>query len=124
MIEKRFYFSALAGFFLGLSVFAHPISLIFIPAFLVYAFFRVMRHDIKDFHVACVAILALMLFFVGLVNYARFGSFTDFGYGYFSTLDAHDGWRGLIGLLVSPGVGLIFFFPIASLIASRCKIHV
>ena len=118
--RKRFYFSALSGFLLGLSVFAHPISLIFIPAFLVYTFFRVMRHDIKNF-LLLVSLIALMLFFVGLVNYARFGSFTDFGYGYFSSLAAHDGWRGLIGLLVSPGVGLIFFFPIAILLPLGAK---
>jgi hypothetical protein len=118
--RKRFYFSALSGFLLGLSVFAHPISLIFIPAFLVYTFFRVMRHDIKNF-LLLVSLIALMLFFVGLVNYARFGSLTDFGYGYFSSLAAHDGWRGLIGLLVSPGVGLIFFFPIAVLLPLGAK---
>jgi hypothetical protein len=118
--RKRFYFSAFSGFLLGLSVFAHPISLIFIPAFLVYTFFRVMRHDIKNF-LLLVSLIALMIFFVGLVNYARFGSFTDSGYGYFSSLAAHDGWRGLIGLLVSPGVGLIFFFPIAILLPLGAK---
>jgi hypothetical protein len=113
--RNRFYFSAFSGFLLGLSVFAHPISLIFIPAFLVYTFFRVMRHDIKNF-VLFVSLIVLMIFSMGLVNYAKFGNFTDFGYGYFSSLAAHDGWRGLIGLLVSPGVGLVFFFPIAVLL--------
>ena len=34
---------------------------------------------------------------------------------------AHDGWRGLIGLLVSPGVGLIFFFPIVVLLPLGAK---
>jgi hypothetical protein len=118
--RKRFYFSALSGFLLGLSVFAHPVSLIFIPAFLVYTFFRVMRHEMKNF-LLLVSLIALMLFFVGLVNYAKFGDFTDFGYGYFSSLAAHDGWRGLIGLLFSPGVGLIFFFPIAVLLPLGAK---
>jgi hypothetical protein len=118
--RKRFYFSALSGFLLGLSVFAHPVSLIFIPAFLVYTFFRIMRHEMKNF-LLLVSLIALMLFFVGLVNYARFGDFTDFGYGYFSSLAAHDGWRGLIGLLFSPGVGLIFFFPIAVLLPLGAK---
>jgi hypothetical protein len=79
-----------------------------------------MRHDIKNF-LLLVSLIALMLFFVGLVNYARFNSFTDSGYGYFSSLAAHDGWRGLIGLLFSPGVGLIFFFPIAILLPLGAK---
>ena len=119
--RKRFFFSALASFFLGLSVFAHPTSLIFVPAYLIYSFFIVMRHNIKNF-ILFVAILSAVLFFVGLVNYARFGSFTEFGYGYFSSLVTHDGWRGLIGLLVSPGAGLLFYFPFAILLPLGAKI--
>jgi hypothetical protein len=45
-----------------------------------------------------VSLIAIMVFFVGPVNYARFGDFIDFGYGYFSSVVAHDGWRGLVGL--------------------------
>jgi hypothetical protein len=118
--RKRFYFGALASFFLGLSVFAHPTSLIFVPAFLIYSFFSVMRYDKKNF-IFFVAILSIVLFFVGLVNYARFGSFMEFGYGYFSSLVTHNGWRGLIGLLVSPGVGLVFYFPLAILLPLGAK---
>jgi hypothetical protein len=118
--RKRFYFGALASFFLGLSVFAHPTSLIFVPAFLIYSFFIVMRYNIKNF-ILFVAILSIVLFFVGLVNYARFGSFMEFGYGYFSSLETHNGWRGLIGLLVSPGAGLVFYFPLAILLPLGAK---
>lgn len=113
---RVFLFSASAGASLGLSVFAHPTSLIFIPAFLVFSFFCVMRHDIRKSFVTFIFTLALVIFSSGLVNYARFGSFTEFGYGYFSSLAAHDGWRGLIGLLVSPGAGLVFYFPLAVLL--------
>jgi len=112
--------AGLAGLALGLSVFAHPTSLIFIPVFLLYSCFVVMRHRKLAF-VTLIASLGLVLFFVGLTNYARFGSFTEFGYGYFSTLEAHNGWRGLIGLLVSPGSGLIFYFPLAILVPLGAK---
>jgi hypothetical protein len=61
-------------------------------------------------------ILGITLFFIGVVNYLRFGSFTEFGYGYFASLATHDGWKGLIGLLISPGAGLLFYFPIAILL--------
>ena len=118
--RKRVYFGALASLFLGLSVFAHPTSLIFVPAFLIYSFFSVMRHNIKNF-IFFVAILSIVLFSVGLVNYARFGSFTEFGYGYFSSLATHNGWRGLIGLLISPGAGLVFYFPLAILLPLGAK---
>ena len=112
--------AGLAGFTLGLSVLAHPTTLIFIPVFLLYSYFVVMRHRKLAF-VTLIASLGLVLFFVGLTNYVRFGSFTEFGYGYFSTLGAHNGWRGLIGLLVSPGSGLIFYFPLAILVPLGAK---
>ena len=112
--------AGLAGLALGLSVFAHPTSMIFIPVFLLYSYFVVMRHRKLAF-VTLIASLGLVLCFVGLTNYVRFGSFTEFGYGYFSTLGAHNGWRGLIGLLVSPGSGLIFYFPLAILVPLGAK---
>jgi hypothetical protein len=117
---KSFYFAGLAGLFLGLSVFAHPTSLIFVPAFLIYSFFSVMRHQKMDF-ILLLVILGIVLFFAGLTNYVRYNSFTEFGYGYFSTLAAHNGWKGLIGLLVSPGAGLIFYFPLAILLPLGAK---
>jgi hypothetical protein len=118
--RKKFLFSGLAGLFLGLSIFAHPTSLMFVPAFLTFSFFSAMKHNKKSF-VFFVAVFVIVLFFVGLVNYARFGTFTEFGYGYFSSLATHNGWRGLIGLLFSPGAGLIFYFPLAILLPLGAK---
>jgi hypothetical protein len=117
---KSFFHAGLAGLFLGLSVFAHPTSLIFVPAFLIYSFFSVMRHQKMDF-ILLLLVLGIILFFAGLTNFVRFHSFTEFGYGYFSTLAAHNGWKGLIGLLVSPGAGLIFYFPLAILLPLGAK---
>jgi hypothetical protein len=68
-----------------------------------------------------VAVLLVVLFFVGLVNYARFNSFTEFGYGYYSSLAAHNGWKGLVGLLVSPGAGIFVYFPLAILLPWAAK---
>jgi hypothetical protein len=118
--RRSFLFAGLAGLSLGLSVFAHPTSLIFIPVFLVYSFFSVMRHQKMDF-ILLLVILGTVLFYAGLTNYARYHSFTEFGYGYYSSLAAHNGWKGLIGLLVSPGAGLIFYFPLALLLPLGAK---
>jgi hypothetical protein len=118
--RRGFLFAGLAGLSLGLSVFAHPTSLILIPAFLIYSFFSVMRRQKLNFILLLVS-LGTVLFLAGLVNYARYSSFTEFGYGYFSTLGAHNGWKGLIGLLVSPGAGLIFYFPLAILLPLGAK---
>jgi hypothetical protein len=107
--------AGMAGLALGLSVFAHPTSLIYVPIFLLYSFFAVLKRQKLNFATLVVS-LGIVLFFVGLTNYARFGSFIEFGYGYFSTLEAHSGWKGMIGLLISPGSGLIFYFPLAVLL--------
>jgi hypothetical protein len=63
-----------------------------------------------------------MISFAGFVNYWRFGSFTEFGYGYQQALSMHDGWKGLVGLVTSPGVGIIFYFPIVILLPLALKI--
>jgi hypothetical protein len=112
--NRGIYYAGLGGLLLGLSVFAHPTSVILIPAFALYSIFS-MRHNRKSLASFFIA-LAITLSFMGLVNYLRFGSFTEFGYGGFSALASHAGWIGLVGLLVSPGVGIIFFFPIAILL--------
>jgi hypothetical protein len=114
------FLAGLAGLSLGLSVLAHPTSLLFIPAVLVFAFFSVMRHQ-KWNCIYFLVTLAAVLFFLGLVNYVRFGSFAEFGYGYFSSLAAHNGWSGLLGLIISPGAGLIFYFPLAILLPLGAK---
>jgi hypothetical protein len=118
--NKALYFASLGGIFLGLSVFAHPTSIIVIPGFIVYSIFS-MRHNKKSLILLLLS-LSVVLFFMGLVNYLRFGSFTEFGYGsYFGTLSYNAGWTGLLGLLVSPGKGLIFYFPVVFLIPLALK---
>ena len=114
--KKGYYLAALGGLFLGLSVFAHPTSVILVPGFVAYFILAQRTNKNLKSVVYFLALLSIILFFVGLVNYLRFGSFTEFGYGYFASLSTHDGWRGLVGLIVSPGAGLILFFPLAILL--------
>ena len=111
--NRGFYFAGIGGLLLGLSVFAHPTSLVILPGFLVYAFLEMRRKNMGNF-LFLVAVLLVVLLFAGLVNYARFNSFTEFGYGYYGSLAAHNGWKGLVGLLVSPGASLFLYFPVAS----------
>jgi hypothetical protein len=111
------YFALLGGLFLGLSIFAHPTSIIFLPGFILY-FFIVARRRNKNSKSFVYFLMALVITvsLAGLINYLRFDSFTEFGYGSFSSLEMHDGWRGLVGLIISPGAGLLFFFPLAILL--------
>jgi Dolichyl-phosphate-mannose-protein mannosyltransferase len=112
--DQSIYFAGLAGLFLGFSVFAHPDSIIVIPGFIAYSIFfmKFNKRCIGSFLIT----LVLILIFAGLVNYWRFGSFTEFGYSSVGSLKHHNGWAGLIGLLLSPGAGLIFYFPITVLL--------
>ena len=109
--RKRAYYAILGGIFLGLSVFVHPASIIVIPGFIAYYLFSLKERRKKQF--ACFIIsLAGILVLVGLSNYIRYGSFTEFGYyRYASWSWANGGWIGLVGLWASPGAGLILFFP-------------
>ncbi|HEY9386907.1 MAG TPA: hypothetical protein VIP70_07690, partial [Nitrososphaeraceae archaeon] len=79
--------------------------------FIVYFIFSSRKSNSKKSLISFLIALAIVLFFMGLVNYWRFGSFTEFGYGsYFGTLSYNRSWTGLIGLLASPGKGLLLYF--------------
>jgi hypothetical protein len=117
--NRRIYFAGLGALFLGLSIFAQPTSAIVLPGLILYGIF--MMKDNKKSLSSFVITIVIILFFAGLVNYWRFGSFTDFGYGNFGSLSIHHGWKGLLGLLASSGFGLVFFFPIVVLLPLSLK---
>lgn len=117
---KGTYFAGLAGLFLGMSVFSHPTSAIFIPGLIVYSFFY-MKGIRKKMLGSFLIMLGIVLFLVGLVNYSKSGSFTEFGYGWMASWSTHVGWEGLIGLWASPGAGLIFYFPAVILLPIALK---
>jgi hypothetical protein len=118
--NRGFYLAGIGGLLLGLSVFAHATSLVIIPGFLAYAFVEMRKKNMRSF-LFLVAVLLVVLLFAGVVNYARFNSFTEFGYGYYGSMAAHNGWLGLVGLLVSPGAGLFVYFPVAILLPWAAK---
>lgn len=119
-VRKQTCLAGLAGLFLGLSVFAHPTSVIFIPGFVVYAIFF-SEYWKKLVVVTFLIVLCTVMFSVGLVNFVKFGSFTEFGYGWMGSWSTHVGLEGLIGLWASPGAGLIFFFPLVIVLPIALK---
>jgi hypothetical protein len=118
--NRGFYFAGIGGLLLGLSVFAHPTSLVILPGFLVYAFVEMRGKNMRSF-LFLVAVLLVILLLAGVANYVRFHSFTEFGYGSYATMAAHQGWAGLVGLLVSPGAGLFLYFPLSILLPWAAK---
>jgi hypothetical protein len=119
--NKGIYFAGLGGLFLGLSVFSHATSIVLIPGFVLYSFLSMRRTRNLEALYSFIIMLGIVLFLIGVVNYLRFGSFTEFGYGYFGSLAVHDGWRGLVGLLISPGASLFLYFPVSILIPLAAK---
>jgi hypothetical protein len=118
--KKGHYFGALGGLFLGLSVFAHPTSIVLLPGFLGYCIVEMRKDNIKKFF-SFVTMLSIVLICIAAINYLRFNSITEFGYGTYSSLATHNGWRGLIGLLISPGAGLFVYFPLSILLPWAVK---
>src|SRR5918992_809230 len=120
--NKALYFASLGGLFLGLSVFAHPTSIIVIPGFLAYNVFSSLIYRKKKKIVIFLISLAVILVALALSNYIRFGSFTEFGYYQYASWSwSKLGWIGLIGLWISPGAGLIVFFPAVVLLPLALK---
>ncbi|MBM4161014.1 MAG: hypothetical protein FJ217_07935 [Ignavibacteria bacterium] len=128
--HKNVFFS---GLWLGLAITAHITASLFAPFFAFYFFWqgvgdnaslwqRLERAAVFSFGVY------LLLFLLGLHNYARFGDFFEtgrtvsatsamlFGYGTFVSPI-----RGMFGLLFGAGKGLIFFTPIAVVGTLMCR---
>jgi hypothetical protein len=118
--KRGLIYSGLAAFFFGSSIFASPISGLFIPAIVICSIIY-LRHN-KKLLLCFLVVLGMLLLSIGVVNYVRFGSFMEFGYGGgFGTLSYNSGWTGLVGLWLSPGKGLILYFPLVLLLPIALK---
>lgn len=111
--KQKLLYSTLAGVLLGLSVLIHPSSVIFLPGFVIFGIlkFRINR-SLISFLTTIISISSVQL----LVNYVKYSSVSNFGYNIVSSATAHTDWVGLIGLLFSPGWGLVFYFPLSILL--------
>ncbi|MDF3032942.1 MAG: hypothetical protein K0R91_776 [Nitrososphaeraceae archaeon] len=118
--REAIVYITVAGILLGLSVLAHPSSLIAIPGFSVYAAIST-RWQRKKRLTSFLVPLAVVLLFIAFINYTRFGNLTEFGYYSQGSIDVHAGWEGLLGLWISPGFGILFYFPIVTLLPLALK---
>jgi len=108
--QTAYFYCGVAGLFFGLSIFASPTSGLYLPGFVICSFIY-LRHN-KKLILCFLLILGALLILAGILNYLRYGSFTEFGYGsQYGNLSLNTGWIGLPGLLLSPGKGLLFYFP-------------
>lgn len=99
-----------AGVALGFTVLVKAVYILILPPFLWYCFRRFERSDRKLVFFMFGYALPLAIFFY--YNHIRFGSPLETGYGeevlyWFTPL-----WSGVLGLLVSPGHGLLLYAPL------------
>ena len=118
--KTRYIYSMLSATFFGLSVIASPISGLFIPAYIICSIIYLRQN--KKLLLSFLLTLAVLMILTGTLNYIRFGSFGEFGYGsLYGTFSLNTEWQGLLGLLLSPGKGLIFYFPLVVLLPLAIK---
>lgn len=111
--NNKIFNSALSGILLGLSVLIHPSSILLVPGFLAYGILKLRSYRPVVLFLTTTILTSLVQF---VINYYKYGSFTNFGYGGFENASTHTDWMGLFGLLFSPGWGLIFYVPLAILL--------
>jgi hypothetical protein len=115
-----YQYTVLSGTLFGLSVIASPISGLFIPAYIICSIIYLRKN--KKLLLSFVVTLVVLLIITALLNYIRFGSFSEFGYGaQYGAFSLNREWQGLIGLLLSPGKGVIFYFPAIVLLPLAIK---
>jgi hypothetical protein len=112
-----------SGLSLGMAAATHVTAMLFLPffAFLGAYFCRLSGKESKKALIQTLYFLlgfGIIMLFLGLHNYARFGDFLEtgrtvnpgdvkkFGYGYFTAP-----WAGIYGLLLSSGKGMLFYCP-------------
>ena len=107
---KKHRFYLLGGILTSTLLLSHPSGIIFIPGILVYVLIGLKSEfsKIKYYFFGFVPTIAL----VAYLNFYRFGSLTDFGYGIHQGFTRHEYFEGIYGLIFSPGFGLIINFPL------------
>jgi hypothetical protein len=110
-----------SGAFFGLAVLSRPELIVLSPILIGAAAFASESHSKLDLtrdrirSVLSLLIPVLVFFFLNqLVNFLKFGSWTSFGYRADSafTLSPKNIGTALIGNLISPGRGVLLFFPL------------
>lgn len=109
----RYVDSILSGLFLGMSILIHPSAVILIPGFLLYGIIKLKtRKKIMIFIGAFYVTASIQI----ITNYLKYNDPLSFGYNAIGVVSEHSNWEGILGLLFSPGWGIMFYFPLAILL--------
>lgn len=103
----------LSGLFLGMSILIHPSATILIPGFLLYGIIKSKtREKVGVFIIGFISIATIQV----VVNYLKYDDPMNFGYNTIGVISEHSNWEGILGLLFSPGWGIVFYFPLIILV--------
>ncbi|MEO9307222.1 MAG: hypothetical protein ABI342_02790 [Nitrososphaera sp.] len=111
---KKSYYVILSAILLGSEIFVHPGLIIVIPGMLIFSLYVLAKRktNLKIYFLSFLPFVVLQ----GMLNKIRFGSILDFGYQQFEGLNVHSGTEGILGLIMSTGYGIIFYFPLFLLV--------
>lgn len=107
---KNFVFS---GILIGLSVLIHPSALILIPGFMIFIIVKSRNWKKAGIFIGVSALISTTQL---IVNFLKYDSVSSFGYDSIQIVSTHSNLDGLLGLLFSPGWGILFYFPLALLL--------
>jgi len=104
----------IGGILLGSILLSHPSGILLIPGILIYGIFSFKTNKIKiiKFIIAFLVVIIFTLY----LNEIRFDSFLDFGYRDEQSLKFHTDFKGILGMMLSPGKGILYYFPLSILV--------
>jgi hypothetical protein len=109
---------ALAGFMLGFAVLTKAFLVLLVPAYVLYTWLRLDSPSRERIRAVAWILLPVAAWgvVIAALNWRRFGSIFDFGYGEEASRFTTPLATGLYGLLIGPNRGLIFYAPLALLV--------
>jgi hypothetical protein len=108
----------LSGFSLGFGVLTKATLLVAVPVFAVYLWMRTPGAARDRLRAQCVFWSPVLLWGIAIaaLNWFRFRSILESGYGAEARLFTTRLWTGLYGLLLGPNKGLLFYAPVTLLL--------
>lgn len=108
--KENYYRSFVAGICVSLSMLAEVSAIILLPGALLFGllYLRKYKKNVLLFLIGFILIVGIQI----ILNEIRFGSATDFGFGFQQDITTHSHTDGIIGYIFSLGWGIIFNSPL------------
>ena len=118
-IKTSYLLFALGGMAYGYGVLTKAALLILLPLFVIYVLLSIRENkDKKLLHAVSAFLLTIAIFgiFISILNYSRFGSIFEFGYGKETNLFINPIAEGVFNFIINPDKSLFLFAPVMLLL--------